>query len=175
MNIWKYPITANRRGKSGKNNILFSWAPKWLQTVTVCVSQAVMSKSLWSHGLPPTRLLCPCDFPARILEWVSTSSYRGSSQPRDQTHVSWIAGGFFTVWVTREALQMVTTVVKIEDSPWKKSYDKSGQCIKKQRHHFTAKICIVKAMASPVVLYGCDSWTIKKAEWFRTDAFQLWY
>ena len=109
---------------------------------------------------------------AIILEWVSISSYRGSSQPRDQTRVSCIAGGFFPVWATREALQMVTTAMNIEDSPWKKSYDKSGQCIKKQRHHFTAKICIVKAMASPVVLYGYDSWTIKKAECWRTDAFQ---
>ena len=39
---------------------------------------------------------------ARILEWVSVSSSRGSSQPRDQTQVSLIAGGFSTVWTTRE-------------------------------------------------------------------------
>ena len=41
---------------------------------------------------------------ARILEWVTFSFYRGSSQPRDWTQVSRIAGGFFTVWATREAL-----------------------------------------------------------------------
>ena len=41
---------------------------------------------------------------ARILEWVAMPSSRGSSQPRDQTQVSHIAGGFFTVWATREAL-----------------------------------------------------------------------
>ena len=40
---------------------------------------------------------------ARILEWVAMPSSRGSSQPRDQTQVSHIAGGFFTVWATREA------------------------------------------------------------------------
>ena len=39
---------------------------------------------------------------ARILEWVAVPSLRGSSQPRDQTQVSHIAGSFFTVWVTRE-------------------------------------------------------------------------
>ena len=39
---------------------------------------------------------------ARILEWVAAPSLRGSSQPRDQTQVSHIAGSFFTVWVTRE-------------------------------------------------------------------------
>ena len=37
------------------------------------------------------------------------------------------------------------------------------------------KVCLVKAMVSPVVLYGCESWTIKKAECQRTDAFKLWY
>ena len=36
------------------------------------------------------------------------------------------------------------------------------------------KVCIVKAMAFPVVMYGCESWIIKKAEHRRTDAFELW-
>ena len=36
------------------------------------------------------------------------------------------------------------------------------------------KTCLVKAMFSPVVMYGCESWTVKKAECRRTDAFELW-
>ena len=36
------------------------------------------------------------------------------------------------------------------------------------------KICLVKAMVFPVVMYGCESWTIKKAECQRIDAFELW-
>ena len=40
---------------------------------------------------------------ARVLEWVAISFSRGYSQPRDWTHISCIAGGFFTVWATREA------------------------------------------------------------------------
>ena len=36
-----------------------------------------------------------------------------------------------------------------------------------------AKVCIVKAMVFPVVMYGCESWTIKKAEHLRIDAFEL--
>ena len=36
------------------------------------------------------------------------------------------------------------------------------------------KVCIVKAMALPVIMYGCESWTIKKAERWRIDAFELW-
>ena len=37
------------------------------------------------------------------------------------------------------------------------------------------KVCLVKAMVFPVVMYGCESWTIKKAECQRMDAFELWY
>ena len=36
------------------------------------------------------------------------------------------------------------------------------------------KVCLVKAMVFPVVMYGCESWTVKKAERRRTDAFKLW-
>ena len=36
------------------------------------------------------------------------------------------------------------------------------------------KVCLVKAMVFPVVMYGCESWTIKKAEYQRVDAFELW-
>ena len=38
-----------------------------------------------------------------------------------------------------------------------------------------AKVHLVKAMVFPVVMYGCESWTIKKAEHRRIDAFELWY
>ena len=46
--------------------------------------------------------------------------------------------------------------------------------IKKQRHHFAKKVHLVKAMISPVVMYECESWTIKKAEHWKIDAFELW-
>ena len=36
------------------------------------------------------------------------------------------------------------------------------------------KVHLVKAMVFPVVMYGCESWTIKKSEWRRTDSFELW-
>ena len=36
------------------------------------------------------------------------------------------------------------------------------------------KVCLVKAMVFPVVMYGCESWTVKKAERLRIDAFELW-
>ena len=48
-------------------------------------------------------------------------------------------------------------------------------CILKSRDiTLSTKVCLVKAMVFPVVMYGCESWTIKKAEHRRTDAFELW-
>ena len=88
--------------------------------------------------------------------------------------------------------------------PWKESYDKPRQHIKKQRHYFAnkgpsrhlllgkkvmtnldsifktrditlpTKVRLVKAMVFSVVMYGCESWTVKKAERRRTAAFELW-
>src|SRR5574337_842785 len=59
-------------------------------------------------------------------------------------------------------------------APWKKSYDQPRQHIKKQGHYFANKVHLVKAMVFPVVVYGCEIWTIKKAEHRRIDAFELW-
>ena len=59
-------------------------------------------------------------------------------------------------------------------APWKKTYDKPRQCIKKQRYHYLTKVHTVKAMVYPVVMYGCENWAIKKAEPQRIDAFELW-
>ena len=64
-----------------------------------------MSNTLQPHGLysPPGSSVCGVLL-ARILEWFAIPSARGSSQPRDQTHVSCIAGRCFTILTTREAL-----------------------------------------------------------------------
>ena len=56
--------------------------------------------------------------------------------------------------------------------PWKESYDRSRQHIKKQRHYFVNK-GPSKAMVFPIVMYGCESWTIKKAENIKIDDFEL--
>ena len=61
-------------------------------------SHSVMSDSLWPHDYTVHGI-----HQARSLEWVAFPFSRGSSQPRDQTQVSHIAGGFFTRWATREA------------------------------------------------------------------------
>ena len=59
-------------------------------------------------------------------------------------------------------------------APWKESFYKPRQHIKKQRHYFADKVFLVKAMVFPVIMYGCESWTIKKTEHWRIDAFKMW-
>ena len=70
---------------------------------------------------------------------------------------------------------MVTAAMKLKDAySLEKSYDQPRQHIKKQRHCLANKLFhLVKVMVFPVVTYGCESWTIKKAEHRRIDAFEL--
>ena len=66
-----------------------------------------------------------------------------------------------------------TTTTTTTIAPWKKSYDKSRQYNKKQRHTLPTIVHVVKAVVFPVVMYGCESWTIKKPEHQRLDTFEL--
>ena len=60
--------------------------------------------TLWPHGLKPFRLLCPCKSSSKNTGVGCHALLQGSSQPRDWTQVSRIAGRFFPIWATREAL-----------------------------------------------------------------------
>ena len=59
-------------------------------------------------------------------------------------------------------------------TPWKKSYDQPRWYIQNRDITLPTKVHLVKAMVFPVVMYGCESWTVKKAEHLRIDAFELW-
>ena len=59
-------------------------------------------------------------------------------------------------------------------SPWKKSYDHLDSILKSRDVTLLTKACLVKAMVFPVVMYGCESWIIKKAECQKIDTFELW-
>ena len=69
---------------------------------------------------------------------------------------------------------MVIAAMKLMLTPWKESYDQPRQHIKKQRHYLPTKVHLVKAMVFPMVMYVCESWTVKKAECRRIDSFELW-
>ena len=59
-------------------------------------------------------------------------------------------------------------------TPWKKIMTNLDSIFKSWDITLPTKVCLVKAMVLPVVMYGCESWTVKKAERWRIDAFELW-
>ena len=74
-----------------------------------------------------------------------------------------------------KSLQMVTAAMKLKDTCflWMKSYEQLN-LLKRRDITLPTKVRLVKAMVFPVVMYWCESRTIKKAECQRTDAFELW-
>ena len=105
------------------------------------------------HGIPQ----------ARLLEWVAFPFSRGSSQPRDRTQVSYIS----LRW--QEGSLSLGPPGKPTNCYILNSIQQNSRDIT-----LPTKVCTVKAMVFPVVMYRCERWTIKKAEHWRIDAFKLW-
>ena len=64
---------------------------------------------------------------------------------------------------------MVTAAMKLKDA-----YSLEGKLLKSRDITLSTKVCLVKAMVFPVVMYGCESWTVKKAEHRRINSFEVW-
>ena len=64
--------------------------------------------------------------------------------------------------------------MKLKHSYSLKDMSNLDSILKSSDISLSTKVCIVQAMVFPMVLYGCESWTIKKAEHRRIDAFELW-
>ena len=73
-----------------------------------------------------------------------------------------------------KSLQMVTAAMKLKDAYSLEVVTKLDSILKSRDITLPAKVCLVKAMVFPVVMYECESWTMKKAEHQRIDAFELW-
>ena len=73
-----------------------------------------------------------------------------------------------SLWKVTAALKL-KDICSLEEKPWQTDSVLKGRDIT-----LPTKVHIVKAMIFPVVKYGCESWTIKKAEHLRIDAFELW-
>ena len=70
---------------------------------------------------------------------------------------------------------MVTAAMKLKDAYSLEGVMTNLDSIFKSRDiTLPTKVCLVKAMVFPVVMYGCESWTVKKAECQRIDTFELW-
>ena len=73
-----------------------------------------------------------------------------------------------------KSLQMVTAAMKLKDTPWKKVITNLDSILKSRDITLPTKVHLVKGIVFPVVMYGCESWTVKKAEHRGIDAFELW-
>ena len=75
----------------------------------------------------------------------------------------------------QKSLQMVTTAMKLKDAYSLEKKTNRDSILKSRDITLPTKVHLVKALVSPVVMYGCESWTIKNAEHWRIEAFELWY
>ena len=69
---------------------------------------------------------------------------------------------------------MVTAAIKLKDALGGKAVTNLDSILKSRDIYFLMKVRVVRAVVFPVVMYGCESWIIKKAEHRRIDAFELW-
>ena len=66
-------------------------------------------------------------------------------------------------WRAPKSLQMVIAAMKLKDTSWKEIYDQPRHIFKSRDITLPTKVHLVKAMVFPVVMYRCESWTVKKA------------
>ena len=81
------------------------------------------------------------------------------------------------IFLDPESLWMVTAATKLKDAYLllgRKDMTNLDSVLKSRDITLPIKGCLAKVMVFPVVMYGCESWTIKKAEHQKTDAFELW-
>ena len=119
---------------------------------------SVVSGSLRPHGPRPTRLLCPGDSPHENTGVGCHALLQGIflTQGLNPYLLSVLHNRFFTAEPSGKTMTNLDTILKSRDIT------------------LLTKVCRVKTMVSPVVMYRCVSWIIKKAECQRIDAFELW-
>ena len=109
--LWIVLSIQNLPGNAGRDQgDRDGWAEPWASDLPslhhgcfICMLRSVVSDSVTPWASTRQAPLSMGILQARILEWVAMPSSKGSSQPRDRTQISCIAGGFFTIRATREA------------------------------------------------------------------------
>ena len=99
------PISPSSPALAGKLPLSHLISHNNLQATVLCLVTQLCPILCYPMDLAHQAPLSMGILQARMLEWVAMPSSRGSSQPRDQTQVSCIAGRFFTIWATREAYE----------------------------------------------------------------------
>ena len=97
---------------------------------------------------------------------ITSCKYMGKQWKQWETLFSWAP----------KSLQMVTATMKLKDacSLEEKLWTKLDSRLKSKDITLLTKFWLVKIMVFPVVMYECESWNIKKVEWWKNDTFELW-
>ena len=106
----------------------------------------------------------------KYIKGCSTSTLIRKIQLLKKNEILLLGGG------APKSLQMVSSSLEIKRHLFlgRKAMTNLDRILKSRDVTLPTKVRLVKAMVFPVVMYGCESWTIKKAEWRRIDAFELW-
>ena len=104
---------------------------------------------------------------ARILEWVAISFSRDLPYPGIEPRSP-------TLWADALTSEPASHEIKKHLLLGRKVMTNLDSIFKSRDNTLPTKVCLVKAMVFPVVIYGCESWTVKKAERRKIDAFELW-
>ena len=154
----------------------------WVHTciyyeICVFLLQGIFPMQESNLGLPHCRwilyLLNHQEQASRTLEWVAIPFSTGSFQPRDRTWVSCIAAeSFLGSKITADG--NCSHEIKRHLLLRRKAKTNLDGMLKCKDITLPTKFCIVKPVVFPVVLYRCESRTIKKAKSQRTDSFELW-
>ena len=88
-----------------------------------------------------------------------------------ETVRDFIWGGVSKITVDGDCIHQIKRHLLLE----RKAMTNLDSILKSRDITLSTKVHLVKAMGFPVVMYGCESWTVKKAECQRIDAFELWY
>ena len=127
-----------------------------------------MSDSLRSHGMQHTRLPCPSPIPGAYTNSCPSSRWCHPT-------ISSFVGELYNVQMNEIILDSSKcNEIKICLFLGRKAMTNLDSVLKSRDITFSTKVCIVKALVFPVVRSRCESWTIKKAEHWRIDAFKLW-
>ena len=123
--------------------------------------------SLFPSFLPPSFLSSKQHLEAIKLRWASSPIT--SWQIDAETVRDFILGGS-KITADGDCSHEIKSCLLLA----RKAMTNLDRILKSRDNTLPTKVCLVKAMVFPVVTYGCESWTIKKAEFQRMDAFELW-
>ena len=111
-----------------------------------------MPDSSWPLGLCSARLLCPGIFQIGILEWIAISFSRGSSQPRDQTHISWISCiGMWVLYQLSHQGSLESILEVVESNWWRRQWHPTPVLLSGKSHRWRS-------------LVGCSPWGRKESD-----------